>query len=77
MKNPDVTEQPAAPTPVACSDWLAVLADRIEAKQHSYSLAHSGLATHVFKTIAGEIRAVSKEMRSTANAELSGQPPKT
>jgi hypothetical protein len=22
MKNPDVTEQPAAPTPVACSDWL-------------------------------------------------------
>lgn len=49
------------------SDWLAVLADRIEAQQHSYHLAHSGMATHIFKTIANEIRAVSKEMRSTAN----------
>lgn len=49
------------------SDLLAVLADRIEAQQHSYHLAHSGLATHVFKTIADEIRAVAKEARSTAN----------
>lgn len=53
------------------SDLLAVLADRIEAQKHSYHLAHSGLATHVFETIAKEIRAVAKEARSTANAELS------
>lgn len=53
---------------VLCSsDLLAVLADRIEAQKHSYHLAHSGLATHVFETIAKEIRAVAKEARSTAN----------
>lgn len=25
MKNPDVTEQEKAPTPVACSDWLDLI----------------------------------------------------
>lgn len=51
-----------------CSSYLlAVLADRIEAQKHSYHLAHSGLATHVFETIAKEMRAVAKEVRSTAN----------
>lgn len=41
---------------------LAMLADRIEAQKDSYNLAHSGLATHVFETIAKEIRAVAKEL---------------
>lgn len=41
---------------------LAMLADRIESQKHSYHLAHSGLATHVFETIAKEIRAVAKEL---------------
>ena len=55
---------------VCISDLLAVLdklSDRIESKQHSYSLAHSGMATHIFKTISDEIRGVATEMRSTAN----------
>src|SRR3990167_1917554 len=68
MNTPDVMEQPKAPTPIACSYWLAVLADRIEAQQHSYHLAHSSIATHVFSTIAKEIRSVATEMRSTPNA---------
>lgn len=58
---------PESETPVRISALLAVLADRIEAQKHSYHLAHSGLATHVFETIANEIRAVAKEARSTAN----------
>lgn len=49
------------------NEVLTLLADRIEAKQHSYSYAHSGLATHVFKTIADEIRAVAKEVETTKN----------
>ena len=53
--------------PDSLHEVLDVLADRIEAKQHSYHLAHSSIATHVFKTIADEIRAVAKENRSTSN----------
>lgn len=50
--------------PRSIHEVLAELADRIEAKSTNYQLAHAGLATHVFKTIADEIRASANETRN-------------
>ena len=68
MNNPEPSRPTSDAQPRSLHEVLDVLADRIEARQNSYHLAHSGLATHVFKTLADEIRAVAKETRSTSNA---------
>ena len=72
MNNPEPSRPTSDAQPRSLHEVLDVLADRIEARQNSYHLAHSGLATHVFKTLADEIRAVAKETRSTSNDPSSG-----